>query len=98
MYEVVKVPLSFTWEIYGDMSAHYNDCFRMFNPLTPQHLQKVRSNVGLSNRLLNYLCLKSANDCSAGCSLPNWQADQQLRLYVTVDEAAAAASAHDLQS
>lgn len=41
MYEVAKVPLAFTWEIYGDLSAHYNDCFRMFNPLSPDHLQQV---------------------------------------------------------
>lgn len=41
MYEELKVPLSFTWEIFGDLTAHYNDCFRMFNPLTPEHLQQV---------------------------------------------------------
>jgi hypothetical protein len=33
MYEVLKVPMSFTWEIFGDESASYEDCFRMFNPL-----------------------------------------------------------------
>ncbi|KAI8475262.1 MAG: hypothetical protein J3K34DRAFT_485836 [Monoraphidium minutum] len=34
MYEVLKVPLAFTWEIYGDPGAPFEDCFRMFNPLT----------------------------------------------------------------
>ena len=34
MYERLKVPLSFTWEIYGDADAHFDDCFRMFNPVT----------------------------------------------------------------
>lgn len=34
MYEVLRVPMSFTWEIYGDATAPYEDCFRMFNPLT----------------------------------------------------------------
>ncbi len=33
MYERLKVPLSFTWEIYGDSKADFHDCFRMFNPL-----------------------------------------------------------------
>jgi hypothetical protein len=33
MFEVLKVPMSFTWEIFGDESASYEDCFRMFNPL-----------------------------------------------------------------
>lgn len=33
MYEKLKVPLSFTWEIYGDSKADFHDCFRMFNPL-----------------------------------------------------------------
>ena len=29
-----RVPVTFTWEIYGDQQAHYLDCFRMFNPVT----------------------------------------------------------------
>ena len=29
-----RVPVAFTWEIYGDQQAHYLDCFRMFNPMT----------------------------------------------------------------
>ena len=28
-----RVPVTFTWEIYGDTEAHYLDCFRMFNPV-----------------------------------------------------------------
>ena len=43
IFEVMKVPIVFTWEIYGDMKAHVNDCFRMFNPVTPQRYQ-VRCN------------------------------------------------------
>lgn len=30
------VPFASTWEIYGDLNAPYDDCFRMFNPLTKQ--------------------------------------------------------------
>ena len=30
-----------TWEIFGDLKAHYLDCFRMFNPLTLKHTQEV---------------------------------------------------------
>ncbi|KAI8474965.1 MAG: Zn-dependent exopeptidase [Monoraphidium minutum] len=33
MYDVLKVPLAFTWEIYGDTAAPFEDCFRMFNPV-----------------------------------------------------------------
>ena len=36
------VPLSFTWEIYGDNDAHFNDCFRMFNPVTHDAFDKVQ--------------------------------------------------------
>jgi len=25
--------VAFTWEIYGDVDAHYDDCFAMFNPI-----------------------------------------------------------------
>ncbi len=39
MFSVLGVPLSYTWEIYGDFDAHFNDCFRMFNPLDEQGVQ-----------------------------------------------------------
>ncbi|KAI3895919.1 hypothetical protein MKW98_025710 [Papaver atlanticum] len=32
MYEVAKVPMTFTFEIYGDTDASSKDCFKMFNP------------------------------------------------------------------
>lgn len=41
MHDVAGVPFSFTWEIYGDMSASFQDCFRMFNPLTAEHVEQV---------------------------------------------------------
>jgi len=28
------VPMAFTWEIYGNMTADFHDCFRMFNPVS----------------------------------------------------------------
>lgn len=43
MYERLGVPLSFTWEIYGDTKAHFNDCFRMFNPVTQTQFDEARS-------------------------------------------------------
>ncbi len=46
MYETLKVPLAFTWEIYGDAAAPYEDCFRMFNPVTRQGVQQVWWGVG----------------------------------------------------
>lgn len=33
MHKVLKVPISSTWEIYGDLEADFNDCWRMFNPI-----------------------------------------------------------------
>ncbi|KAL4186505.1 hypothetical protein AMTRI_Chr09g34250 [Amborella trichopoda] len=33
MYDIVKVPMAFTFEIYGDLDASNKDCFRMFNPI-----------------------------------------------------------------
>ncbi|XP_010683637.2 uncharacterized protein LOC104898281 [Beta vulgaris subsp. vulgaris] len=32
IYEIARVPMAFTFEIYGDESAPAKDCFRMFNP------------------------------------------------------------------
>ncbi|XP_078440711.1 Zn-dependent exopeptidases superfamily protein isoform X2 [Wolffia australiana] len=33
MYDVLRIPISFTFEIYGDLDAPSKDCFRMFNPV-----------------------------------------------------------------
>ncbi|GAB4833001.1 hypothetical protein Ancab_007024 [Ancistrocladus abbreviatus] len=33
MYDMAKVPMAFTFEIYGDGSVSTKDCFRMFNPV-----------------------------------------------------------------
>ncbi|KAF6256287.1 hypothetical protein COO60DRAFT_132374 [Scenedesmus sp. NREL 46B-D3] len=41
MYEVLGIPMSFTWEIYGDENATFEDCFRMFNPLGKQQFDEV---------------------------------------------------------
>ncbi|XP_004238422.1 uncharacterized protein [Solanum lycopersicum] len=32
MYDIARVPMSFTFEIYGDSTASSKDCFKMFNP------------------------------------------------------------------
>lgn len=34
MFEKLKVPLPYTWEIFGDFQVDYHDCFKMFNPVT----------------------------------------------------------------
>ena len=34
MYEVQKAKYVYTWEVFGDLRAHNDDCFRMFNPVT----------------------------------------------------------------
>ncbi|XP_020583437.1 mast cell carboxypeptidase A isoform X2 [Phalaenopsis equestris] len=41
MYEIAKVPFSFTFEIYGDPSASSKDCFKMFNPVDAATFQRV---------------------------------------------------------
>ncbi|KAK6131454.1 hypothetical protein DH2020_034795 [Rehmannia glutinosa] len=33
MYDVARVPMAFTFEIYGDPKASSRDCFKMFNPI-----------------------------------------------------------------
>ena len=40
-FDVMKVPAAFTWEIYGDTQAHYDDCFAMFNPVTREKHDEV---------------------------------------------------------
>ncbi|KAK7351803.1 hypothetical protein VNO77_11508 [Canavalia gladiata] len=32
MYDIMAVPMAFTFEIYGDETASLRDCFKMFNP------------------------------------------------------------------
>lgn len=36
MWQELHVPVPMTWEVYGDSRASFEDCFRMFNPLTRQ--------------------------------------------------------------
>ncbi|KAK1296808.1 hypothetical protein QJS10_CPB15g00263 [Acorus calamus] len=43
IYDALKVPMAFTFEIYGDLEAPSRDCFRMFNPI----------NLATFNRVLN---------------------------------------------
>lgn len=43
MYDVMKVPLAFTFEIYGDKDASSKDCFRMFNPIDSTTFDRVLS-------------------------------------------------------
>ncbi|GMJ10581.1 hypothetical protein like AT5G42320 [Hibiscus trionum] len=41
MYDVVRVPMSFTFEIYGDNTATTKDCFKMFNPVDHTTFKRV---------------------------------------------------------
>ncbi len=39
MHAKLRVPLPFTWEVYGDLKAATDDCFRMFNPASAKQLE-----------------------------------------------------------
>ncbi|XVF35840.1 hypothetical protein REPUB_Repub19eG0005700 [Reevesia pubescens] len=41
MYDVVRVPMAFTFEIYGDDTASSKDCFKMFNPVDHTTFKRV---------------------------------------------------------
>lgn len=41
MHDIAKVPMSFTFEVYGDESASTNDCFKMFNPVDKTTFDRV---------------------------------------------------------
>ena len=41
IYEKMKVPVVYTWEIYGDVDAPYEECYRAFNPLTKEAYERV---------------------------------------------------------
>ncbi|XP_022951366.1 metallocarboxypeptidase A-like protein TRV_02598 [Cucurbita moschata] len=41
MFDKARVPMSFTFEIYGDAAASSNDCFKMFNPTDPATFNRV---------------------------------------------------------
>ncbi|KAH9300095.1 hypothetical protein KI387_011678, partial [Taxus chinensis] len=44
MYEIVRVPLAFTFEIYGEPKVSSEDCFRMFNPLDSSIFENILEN------------------------------------------------------
>jgi len=39
IYSALGVEITMTWEIYGDMKADFNDCFRMFNPIGESNVE-----------------------------------------------------------
>ncbi|KAL6995962.1 hypothetical protein U1Q18_006099 [Sarracenia purpurea var. burkii] len=41
VYDVARVPMAFTFEIYGDGTASSKDCFKMFNPVDLTAFNKV---------------------------------------------------------
>ncbi|KAK6939073.1 Peptidase M14, carboxypeptidase A [Dillenia turbinata] len=41
MYDIVGVPMAFTFEIYGDGTASSRDCFKMFNPTDQKTYTRV---------------------------------------------------------
>ena len=58
MHDKLGVPYAFTWEIFGDLAADYNDCFRMFNPLSAAQLQQVLlPRLHFHLRILRNVCL-----------------------------------------
>lgn len=44
MYDVAGVPMSFTWEIFGDLNASFADCFKMFNPIDSAAVEATIAN------------------------------------------------------
>ena len=44
MFDVAGVPLSFTWEIFGDPKANFADCFKMFHPVDEATLAATVAN------------------------------------------------------
>jgi hypothetical protein len=56
IYDVMKVPVVYTWEVYGDFEAPYEDCYRAFNPTTQEaHEKLVRDWVGAPITLVSML-------------------------------------------
>jgi hypothetical protein len=56
IYDVMKVPVVYTWEVYGDLEAPYEDCYRAFNPTTKEaHEKLVRDWVGAPITLVSML-------------------------------------------
>lgn len=41
MYDIAKVPMAFTFEIYGNEAASPKDCFKMFNPTDTDTFNRV---------------------------------------------------------
>jgi hypothetical protein len=56
IYEIMKVPVVYTWEVYGDETADFEDCFKMFNPVTEEaHDAIVNAWVGAPITLVSLL-------------------------------------------
>ncbi|CAN6227022.1 unnamed protein product [Urochloa humidicola] len=74
MHDIAKVPMPFTFEIYGDEKASTDDCFKMFNPVDKTTFDRVINNWCMAFLILFEEGLRNLRDAqivSQG-ALDNW--------------------------
>ncbi|KAK8461889.1 hypothetical protein SEVIR_1G108600v4 [Setaria viridis] len=57
MHDIAKVPMPFTFEIYGDEKASTDDCFKMFNPVDKTTFDVGKSSIPVPTIFLVVLFL-----------------------------------------
>jgi hypothetical protein len=66
MFTKLDVPVAMTWEIYGDETAAFSDCFKMFNPLTTEGYTDVLRR--WTNAVFQTILLMRTHPAAAGIS------------------------------
>ncbi|KAL5207922.1 hypothetical protein ABZP36_032357 [Zizania latifolia] len=70
MYDIVKVPMPFTFEIYGDETASTSDCFKMFNPVDKKTFDRVINKWCMAFLILFEEGLRNLRDAQG--AVDNW--------------------------
>lgn len=74
MYDIAKVPMPFTFEIYGDEKASSDDCFKMFNPVDKKTFDRVVNKWCMAFLILFEEGLRNLRDAQivSQVTLENW--------------------------
>lgn len=81
MYDVGRVPMAFTFEIYGDPAASSKDCFKMFNPTSTNTFNRV-----LNDWSAVFFTLFSISARQIDEFHPNASASSNFKKWVSIDD------------
>ncbi|XP_030950903.1 putative metallocarboxypeptidase ecm14 [Quercus lobata] len=82
MYDIIRVPMAFTFEIYGDGAASSKDCFKMFNPTDLTTFNRVLNDWSAAFFTIFKLGPQQLGEVHSKVHLPNMQTEESIDEYL----------------